>query len=184
MRKPPSAVAPFVEAARSFVRRAVALELDGSEESLAYVDHYIETSRHDGPLGAEAIALVAPALGAYFGELAISKLGGQWLLNEDDEGADDPGTWQIELNVGPIRFYPVAIARTALVSDDIEGVDDAIHAAPAISSVLEDAMARVAPVEADYYYSLTGRLETLAWAVDVVTEATSRGLSRKSDLKN
>ena len=38
----PDQVHPFLEAAHRFVQRALGVELDGSDTSLAFVDHYID----------------------------------------------------------------------------------------------------------------------------------------------
>jgi hypothetical protein len=41
---------------------------------------------------------------------------------------------------------------------------------PALTAPLRAALARLPPVEEDYYYSLTGRFETLAYAVELIAE--------------
>ena len=160
----------FVEAARSFVQRSLGLEgveLDRSEESLAFVDHYAEGAR-ESQLKDELLALVAPALGAYLGEVAIAKFGGQWVL----EG-EDPSEWRVELQPVPLRFWPVGMAAEALRGDEVEGYDASFAvfgpSASTLMSLLREQLARVPPVEPEYYYSLTGRLETLTHAVEVLT---------------
>ena len=78
---PPAEVASFIEAASRYVARAIGAELDGSETSLAFVDHYIEATAPAGaPLADEVLALVAPALGCYFGQLVLDRYGGRWAL--------------------------------------------------------------------------------------------------------
>ena len=50
----PETVQTFVTAAGRYVERALGVQLDGSEESLAYVDHYIEkTAKAEALLDAE-----------------------------------------------------------------------------------------------------------------------------------
>jgi hypothetical protein len=157
----------FVEAAKSFIQRSIGVELDRSEESLAFVDHYTQTAR-DGQLKDELLALVAPALGAYLGEVAIAKFGGKWVL----EG-EDPSEWRVELDPVPLRFWPVGMAAEALRGDEVEGYDASFAvfgpSASTLMGELREQLARVPPVEPEYYYSLTGRLETLTHAVDVLT---------------
>src|SRR5690242_2645066 len=154
----------FIEAAHAYVQRALGMDLDGSEESLAFVDHYITTARAAN-LKDEVLALVAPALGAYLGQLAIAKFGGHWVLE-----SEDPAGWRVELDPVPLRFFPVGMAAEALRGDEVEGFDASFASTPALMGKLLEALSRVPPVEHEYYYSLTGRLETLTHAVDILTD--------------
>jgi hypothetical protein len=158
----PEIVASFSAAAGEYVRRSVGLELDGSEESLAYVDHYLARTR-EGPPGDDLVPLVAAALGAYFGRVVLARLGGRWVL-----GGEDPASWEIELPPAPIRFRPVAMAAEALRHAAVPGYDARIQVPPALEGPLADALAAAPPVDEEYYYSLTGRLETLEHAVEVL----------------
>jgi hypothetical protein len=154
----------FVAAANAYVQRALKVELDGSEESLAFVDHYAEGARASN-LKDELVALVAPALGSYLGEVAIRKFGGRWVLD-----SENPAEWRVELEPVPLRFWPVGMAAEALRGDDVEGYDASFAADPALMGALLEQLSRVPPVEHDYYYSLTGRLETLTHAVEILVE--------------
>ena len=154
----------FIEAARAYVQRAVGTDLDGSEESLAFVDHYITTARAAN-LKDEVLALVAPALGAYLGQLAIAKFGGHWVLE-----SEDPAGWRVELEPVPLRFFPIGMAAEALRGDEVEGYDASFATTPALMGNLLEALSRVPPVELEYYYSLTGRMETLTHSVDILAE--------------
>jgi hypothetical protein len=158
----------FVEAARAYVHRALGVDLDRSEESLAFVDHYV-TSARGSALKDEVLALVAPAVGAYLGEVAIAKFGGRWVLDEED-----PAAWRIELELVPLRFWPVGMAAEALRGDEVEGYDASFASAPALMGDLLEALSRVPPVEPEYYYSLTGRLETITHAVDILVTLKDR----------
>ena len=68
-------------AARDYVRRAVAMELDGSVESLAFLDHYLSKV---GDVDDEVLHLIAAAVGAYFGELVLSEVGATWHAQSSD----------------------------------------------------------------------------------------------------
>jgi hypothetical protein len=161
----PERIETFVAAARDYLRRTLNLELDGSETSLAYVDHYIEKTRSAGPLKDEVLALVAPALGAYLGQVAIAKFGGKW-----SGDTENPAGWQVELEPVELRFHPVGMAAEALRQDEVPGYDASFATSKAMTPMLEDALSRIPPVEESYYYSLTGRLETIEHAVDVLTD--------------
>ncbi len=162
-------VAEFSLAAAEYVRRATGLTLDGSVESLAFVDHYV---REAGDVSDETIALVAPALGAYFGEVVIARLGGAWKL------ATEPADWVVEVDVGGeplLSFHPVGMAAEALRRGDVEGQDASIATPPELQAPLAEAMEAISPVEEDYYYSLTGRLETIEHVVDLLVAIKQRG---------
>jgi hypothetical protein len=171
----PPEVATFVVALRDYVRRAIGIEapLDGSEESLAYLDHYVMKTRGDKPISDEVLQLIAPALGAYLGEVAIARFGGRWLI----EG-DDPASWRVELQPGEVQagltFRPAGMAAEALRHEEVEGWDAMLSTAPEMLGPLGEALASSPPVDEDYYYSLTGRLETIEQALDILAELQRR----------
>ena len=158
----------YATAARGYVSRALGLELDGSETSLAFVDHYIQKSG-GAALKDDLLALVAPALGAYFGEVVIAKLGGAWALD-----GEDPARWRVELEPVELRFYPVGMAAAALRGGEVDGYDDSFGTRPELMARLSEALAMSPVVEADYFYSLTGRLETLTHVTELLVEIERR----------
>jgi hypothetical protein len=165
----PDVIQPFYDAARRYVERAVGVSLDGSEESLAFVDHYIESTAKAEALKPDVLALVAPALGAYLGEVAIAKLGGRWIV----EGSD-PAEWQVELEAAPLHFHPVGMAAEALRTGEVEGYDASFNTREDLIGPLMEALETVPPVDENYYYSLTGRLETLEHAAEILAELERR----------
>jgi hypothetical protein len=156
----------YALAAADYVRRALGVELDGSPESLAYVDHYLANI---GPVDDAVLQLTAAAIGVYFGEVVIGRLGGRWHL-----GGDDPAEWTVALEAAPLTFRPVAMAAEAIRQDDVDGYDPAVTTLPSLREPLAEALEAVGPVEASYYYSLTGRFETLEHAVSILAELRRR----------
>jgi len=159
-------IAELALAAGEYVRSSLAVELDGSAESLAFVDHYISKI---GNTSDEVMALVAAALGAYFGEVAIARFGGQWRAEEDD-----PASWTVTLEAAPLRFHPVGMAAEAIRGQDLEDWDGGLRVPSAWEADVAEALESSGPVEADYYYSLTGRLETMERTIDLVNELRRR----------
>ena len=170
-------------AASDYVQRATGCALDGSEESLAYVDYDLDRLRKDPPQHVEALRLVAYALGVYLGELAISRFGGRWLAvpDADEESTDpvlSPLSWRVDLDAAPLRFDPIGMAAAALAQlsptfapDAAE--DDGISlraGARSLQAGLREALSQTAPVSDEYYYSFTGRFETLSHIVDLVVD--------------
>jgi len=164
----PPPVQPFYDAARNYVKRAVGVDLDDSEESLAYVDHYITATARAEALKPEVLALVAPALGAYLGQVAIARFGGHWVTD------GDPAAWRVELAPAPLTFHPVGMAAEALRGEEVEGYDASFSTREELMGPLLEALEAAPPVDEAYYYSLTGRLETLAHALDILTEIERR----------
>lgn len=174
----PQVIQGFVDAARAFVRRALgksAIELDGSDTSLAFVDHYLEKTRTPD-LKADVLALVAPALGAYLGEVAIARFGGSWVIGSEAE----PAGWRVELEAAELRFFPVGIAAEALAQGEVPGYDASFSTKPAFMEPLAEALSASPPVDEAYYYSLTGRLETLEHAVQILVELARREQEKKN----
>jgi hypothetical protein len=162
----PALVQPYYQAAHDYVERALGVSLDGSEESLAFVDHYIDTKAPKGAaLDSAVLALTAAALGAYFGEVVLRRFGGRWITD-----SDDPSGWRIELDPAPLYFYPVGLAAAALLKAEAPGYDASIGTRTDLEAPLEDALAAAAPVEESYFYSLTGRFETIEHMLDLLVE--------------
>lgn len=186
---PLAQVAALRQAAVDYVARATALSLDGSEESLAIVDHYLSRVR---PGGAQAVKpdvlrLIAGALGVYLGELFTTRFGGSWrtVTPADDEAQTELGalaSWRVELEAAPMLVDPIGMAAAALMyndSDDEEADETDSEDAPGFTLLdsarhlftpLSEALSRLSPVTPEYYYSLTGRFETLSYIVDLVTD--------------
>jgi hypothetical protein len=162
----PPRVAELALAAGEYVRKSLGVELDGSAESLAFLDHYVSKI---GKVSDAVMSLAAAAIGAYFGEVAIARFGGTW--RADDE---DPAAWTITLEAAPIRLHPVALAAEAVRRADLADWDASIHVPSAYEAAVAAALEAAGPVEESYYYSLTGRLETLEHCAEVLTELRRR----------
>ncbi len=162
-------IAEFVAAAGDYVHRATGLELDGSVESLAYVDHYMaQAADMSDPL----LELLAPAFGAYFGEIVLSRFGGGWQAD-----SSSPQEWRIAIGPGEselLTFSPVAMAATALRRGEVEGYDAYLTTEARLEPALEEALERLQPVDERYYYSLTGRLELIEHVVDLLVGLQQR----------
>lgn len=168
----PPRIAELALAASDYVRQSLKVELDGSVESLAFVDHYVGQV---GNVSDPVLELVAASIGAYFGEVAIQQLGGAWELD-----GDDPAGWTISLDAAPLRFHPIAMAAEAIRKDDIEDYDAGIGVPPELEQPLMEALAAAGPVDAEYFYSLTGRLETLEHAAGILAELRRQADERRN----
>lgn len=187
----PLHVSELFQAACDYVERATKLSLDQSEESLAYVDHYVRTLRGDKTPSDAVLDLVSAALGVYLGELLLSRFGGRWLaiptMPEEPasetavlDSISDPATWRIELSCAPLLCDPVLWARQALAfatnpSAGLEGDAESgdaesggLHVHPSHEEFVAKALARMAPVREETFYSFTGRFETVCYVVELL----------------
>lgn len=188
---PIAQVAALRQAAVDYVARATGLSLDGSEESLAIVDHYLSRVRPGGASAAkpDVLRLIAGAIGVYLGELFTTRFGGTWRLVTPAEDAAQTelgdmlgavASWRVQLEAAPLLVDPIGMAADALTYDDsgedVEAdADDApgftlLDSARHLFTPLAEALGRLSPVTSEYYYSLTGRFETLSYIVDLVTD--------------
>jgi hypothetical protein len=161
---PPGAVHELAERAVEFVRRAVAIVLDYTEETLPLLDHYLGGVPKDQP---ETVRLIAAAAGAYFGEVARRRLGGEW-----EQTDDDVTEWELVLS-GGLRIAPTALATEAILHEDT-GV--AAYDVPAEDrAAVEDALDARGAVPEDEYYALSGRLEVMELIADVLAARRAPG---------
>ena len=174
MDTPDPRVAPFVEAARGYVRRAIGLELDESIESLAFVDHYVSTLRKETQtkLEPDVLRLTAAAVGAYFGQVLIGAFGGGWVIARAAEPT--PELWQLELDPPSVSLYPVALAAAALAGEAVDGYDDRITPALGDVAALQQLLEGKSPIDAAYFYSLTGRFELVEEMRELLAEIDRR----------
>ena len=168
MSKTPDQVSEYVRAAVEFVRRAVGMVLDGSDESLAVLDHYVAQVPRDKPA---IVARVAPAVGAYFGEVVRRRFGGVWTLD------GEPSAWRLTLEGDVLSFAPVGMAAAAVCRAEVEGFDSEMALAPAYRDDIEAVLELAAPVTEEYFYSLTGRFEAIQHVLDLVAGLRARGES-------
>lgn len=162
----------FVHAAQEYVRRTLGILIDTSEESLAYVDHYVTTIRGQGTIKPEVVQLLGTALGVHLGQVLLQRMEGHWYgpLYATAEEQGNPLNWRIELKEIPLSFSPVAMALAVIQEEEPEELDSSLHTEQRWKQALADALERATPVTEDYYYSITGRYETVLFAAELLTE--------------
>jgi len=170
----PPRIEAFIHAAADYVRRSLGgVELPSDlPAALAYIDHYVTKTRAAGPVTDEIVLLVATALGAWFGERVRQELGGKWILD------GEPAEWQVALDAVELRFSPVGMAAEALRGEEVAGFPASLTTRKAFTPQLEAAFDAVGPVDEAYFYSLTGRYETILHALEVVAELTKRATEK------
>jgi len=159
---PPPAVAELVAAASRFVAARYKVALDGTPETLSLVDQYVRDAREAVRERPESLELVAPALGAYFGEVARHAFGAEWFA----EGAHD--AWRLYFTNVYLAFNPIGLAREALTMRDEEGWHAHFEVDPGERDAIDERLRAIPEVDEEDYYLPTARLETLTIVVETL----------------
>lgn len=175
-------VTTLAAAFRDHVQRALGFTLDDSETSLAFVDHYLRTAR--GTAKGPVADLIAAEAGAYYGELVRAQIGATWIGD-----GRDPTTARLLLIDQFLHFAPIDQAREVLRGDaepdddddDAAPLDTRFHARatpaaatdggdapPDDASWLAERLAALPEVDANEYYTLTCRFETLRLVLELL----------------
>jgi hypothetical protein len=159
-------VAQLVAQATSYVDKALDFELDGTDASLSVLDHYLSQVPAE-PV--EVAELTAAAVGSYFGEVLRRRFDARWVLP-----TPDPREWRLELSQLDLSLSPMAVAYQAIVQGADARLDDGLEAPPKQRVLLEEVLARLAPVPEQDYYTLTNRYDTLETIVDALLAHRAR----------
>lgn len=166
---------PVVELALGcvqYVQRSLGFELDFEPETLPIVDHYAREARKELAGRPELVHLIAPALGAYFGEVLRRHLHGFWLVpsaNYHD--------WQLCGRAAFLAVNPIGVGYDALIGgEDHEGPRSALRLAPEDRERVRERFDALPPVSEDDYFTLCTRLEAVELAMEAVRgELVRRG---------
>lgn len=180
---------------REQVSRALEVELDGSETSLAFVDHYLSLARAEDR--APILTLLAAGAGAYYGQIVADHLGGTWIGD-----GKDPRKLRLLLVHQFVHFSPVDQALEAIVGENLgpsdarvpsdppfdasfkltptsEDPDDASEAVAQLRADglwLSDRLGELPEIPEDEFVSLTCRIETLRLMLEMLaTKHASEG---------
>lgn len=150
----PRHVSELALACVEYVRRSLDVQLDWTPETLPFVDAWLGKAR--GESRQELLQLIAPAVGAYFGEVVRKSFRARWHAPVDGYAA-----WRIELEECFLYLNPVGVAVEALQLEDTEGLGAAITIDEDLSEELREHLDRTAPVRLEDYYLLTTRFEVV-----------------------
>ncbi len=155
----PEVVEDLALGAFRLVKERLDFELDFTPETLPVLDHFLrELGAEDGgELDEKAVAVVAPCVGAYFGEVCRRSLAGLgWVVVDDDYEA-----WRLERPDGSLRFNPIGAALEAIHGEEVAGWHGHFEVAPALREAVTSALEGVGSVREDDYFRLAVRHEVL-----------------------
>lgn len=167
----PAAVAELCAACSRFVASKYKVALDGTPETLSLVDQYVRDARDAVRERPESIDLVAPAIGAYLGEVMRDEFGGSWFA----EGAHE--AWRLYFSNVYLAFNPIGMAREAFTLMDAEGWSAHLTLDPGERELIEQRLAAMPDVDEEEYYLPTTRFDVINAIVDTLrARAEASGL--------
>lgn len=159
---PPPAVAELVAACMRFVASKYKVALDGTPDTLSLLDQYVRDAREAVKERPESLELVAPAVGAYLGELMRQQFGGEWFA----EGAHD--AWRLYFTHVYLAFNPIGMAREALTMTEEEGWHAHLALDPGEQDLIQERLALMPDVDEEEFYLPSTRLDVVAAVVETL----------------
>jgi hypothetical protein len=160
---PPELIRELSDACVRFVERAVGIRLDYTADTLPILDHYLQSAA--GIERAEIMSLVAPAAGAYFGEVVRQQLGAKrWHIEDEHEG------FRLEFEHIFLTFNPIGAALEAIWRREAEGFGANVAVLPESEGSVKDSLERMGDVRPDDYFRLAVRFEVIEQVAELLTE--------------
>ncbi|MCU0663906.1 MAG: hypothetical protein MUC50_16470 [Myxococcota bacterium] len=162
----PVEIQALCERCVAHVQQRFGLELDYTADTLSVLDYFIqaviaeEAAGEELPAGdqrrAHLVHLLAPTLGAYFGEVLRREFPCRWRIV-----GDDPTKWAVDFEFIILRASPIGAVAEALFGAPVAGWGAELVAAPAFMELLAERLAVAPPVPEDEFFALTTRFEVL-----------------------
>lgn len=162
---PPPAVAELCAACMRFVASRYKVALDGTPDTLSLVDQYVRDGREAVRERPESIDLVAPAVGAYLGEVmrqALWEARGTWTCEGPHE------TWRLWFGNVFLAFNPIGMAREALLMREEEGWNAHLVLDPGEREEIAARLAAMPEVDEEEYFLPTTRLDVVTAVVETL----------------
>jgi hypothetical protein len=160
----PPVVLDLADSCVRFVKRTLRIELDYTPETLPILDHYLREAQ--GTERDEIINLIAPAAGAYFGEVVRRQLGPSrwhWV-------SDDFGECRVEFDRCFLSFNPIGSALEAVLGAEAEGYGSHLSLLPEDQGLVRESLERTGDVREEDYYRLAVRFEVVEQVVGLLVE--------------
>jgi hypothetical protein len=156
---------------KAHVKNRLGFELDFTAETLGVLDFFVnDVLKEEGggvepPLGdprrAHLVQLLAPTIGAYFGEVLCRVFPCRWRL-----AADGPQDWLLEFENVPLRLNPVGAAAEAFAGNDVIAWRGELATSADETELLAERLAAAPPVPENEFFNLAPRYAVLQIAED------------------
>jgi len=163
---PPPPVAELIAACVRFVASKYKVSLDGTPDTLSLLDQYVRDARDAVRERPESIDLVAPAIGAYLGEVMRQHFGATWSLPTGQGGDHD--TWRLYFTHVYLAFNPLGVAREALTMSESEGWNAHLTLDPGEADVIQERLQVIPEVDEEEYYLPSTRFDVINIIVDTL----------------
>ncbi|MBX3215520.1 MAG: hypothetical protein KF850_26010 [Labilithrix sp.] len=159
---PPDRVAELCAACMRFVASKYKVSLDGTPDTLSLLDQYVREAREAARERPESLELVAPAVGAYLGEVMRQAFRGEWWAEGDYDG------WRLYFTNVYLAFNPIGVAREAITMTEAEGWGAHLVLDPGERDEIEARLAAMPDVDEEEYYLPTTRLDVVTAIVETL----------------
>jgi hypothetical protein len=160
----PEAIRDLAAACVRYVRRALSLELDYTPDTLPLLDHYLQSAQDVSQ--EEILSLVAPAAGAYFGEVVRRQLGPcRWHLTEGDFSS-----YRLEFERCFLSFNPMGSALAVVLRGDADHYGGHLSLLAEDEPLVKESLERVGDVREEDYYRLAVRYEVIEQVVALLID--------------
>jgi hypothetical protein len=140
------------------VREAVGVELDGSQDTLPVLDHYLREIP-DASAG-EVLSLMVPMCGTYFGEVIRTHLAGaRW-----HAPSGQYQEWRIEFDGCFLSFNPIGMVFEGIMQQEQAGWRAHLNLLDRDRSMVDEALARLGDVRPDDFFRVSTRFEVIETA--------------------
>jgi hypothetical protein len=163
---PPAEIALLAERCALHVEGRFGLRPDGTPETLSLLDHFIDAVVFEEargtvpppghPVRSHLVHILAPSLGAWFGEVVRGQFGCRWRLL-----GEDPRDWAIDFDRCLLRLNPFNAAAEAILRDHLLDGTPVLVTAPQSAKGLGDRLAAAPGLPDDEFFALASRLEAL-----------------------
>jgi hypothetical protein len=173
----PETIRTLAEGCVRFVKQALAIELDGTPETLPILDHYLERARDDEARHRDQVlGLVSTSAGAYFGEVIRQSFpNARWHLGDPDE----PSSWRIEFSDVFLAFNPVGMAREAILERETGDWNAHLEVLEQDRKPIAESLERVGAINDADYWRLTIRYEVIEQVLSVLEAARAQAESKQ-----
>jgi hypothetical protein len=159
---PPPAVAELCAACMRFVASKYKVSLDGTPDTLSLLDQYVRDAREAVRERPESVELVAPACGAYLGEVMRQAFRAEWSA----EG--DYASWRLYFSNVFLSFNPLGMGLEAVTMTEAEGWGAHLTLDPGERDEIEERLAAMPQVDEEEYYLPSTRLDVVTAVVETL----------------
>ncbi len=168
MAEDPPHIVDLVAGCRLAVQKVVGVDLDFTQDTLPLLDHYAAAAKGSRE---EVAMLVAPMVGAYFGEVLRRTLGpARWELSASAE----PSETRLQFERVFLELNPMGIALEALVRSPVEGWGAHLEVRPEDRGAVAEAVELLGDVREEDYYRFGVRFEVIEQVAETLRRKAER----------